>query len=191
VADAERARARTMIARLAQYVAQARAGGRELIGTEQPVQVRVGRADIRGVVDRLERDSDGRLVVVDLKTGKSGPTRAEVARHAQLGVYQVAVEEGGFARNPGAPGAPGESGTPESGGAVLAQLGRNDNAKVAIQVQDALSRDPDPFWARNLLATVAGGMAGDDFASKANCMCRMCALRRSCPLQTEGRQVGE
>jgi superfamily I DNA/RNA helicase/RecB family exonuclease len=184
VADAERARARQMVARLAQYVAQARANGRELVGVEQPVRIQVGRAEIRGVVDRLERDSEGRLVVVDLKTGKSGPSKAEVARHAQLGVYQVAVEEGGFteAREPG-------QDKPEPGGAILAQLGTKTKS-VGVQVQEALSRDPDPFWARNLLATVADGMAGDDFSAKANGMCRMCALRRSCPLQTEGRQVG-
>jgi RecB family exonuclease len=187
VADAERNRARQMVARLAQYVAQARAGGRELVGIEQQIQVSVGRAEIRGRVDRLERDADGRLVVIDLKTGKSGPSRAEVARHAQLGIYQVAVEEGGFTGEQGAR-LEGDD-KPESGGAMLAQLGTKTK-QVAVQVQEALSRDPDPFWARNLLATVADGMAGDDFAAKANGMCRMCALRRACPLQTEGRQVG-
>jgi superfamily I DNA/RNA helicase/RecB family exonuclease len=183
VADAERARARKMVARLAQYVAVARGAGRRLVATEESVRVQVGRAEIRGMVDRLEQDAEGRLVVVDLKTGKSAPARAEVQRHAQLGVYQVAVEEGGFAKLTGGPA--------ESGGAVLAQLGKNDSAKVSIQQQPALSNDEDPQWARSLLATVAEGMAGEAFEAKSNGMCRMCALRRSCPLQTEGRQVGQ
>jgi superfamily I DNA/RNA helicase/RecB family exonuclease len=181
VADAERARARKMVTRLAQYVAAAQAAGRRLVATEESVRVQVGRAEIRGMVDRLEQDADGRLVVVDLKTGKSAPAKAEVQRHAQLGVYQVAVEAGGFAKLTG--------GATESGGAVLAQLGKNDSAKVSIQQQPALSKDEDPLWARNLLTTVAEGMAGDDFQAKTNGMCRMCALRRSCPLQTEGRHV--
>jgi hypothetical protein len=98
-------------------------------------------------------------------------------------VYQVAVEEGGFSKLTGGPA--------ESGGAVLAQLGKNDSAKVSIQQQPALSNDEDPQWARSLLATVADGMAGHAFEAKSNGMCRMCALRRSCPLQTEGRQVGQ
>jgi ATP-dependent exoDNAse (exonuclease V) beta subunit len=183
VADAERKRARKMVARLAQYVAAARAGGRRLVATEETVRVKVGRAEVRGMVDRLEQDAEGRLIVVDLKTGKSAPTKAEVERHAQLGVYQVAIEEGGFAKHVG--------GQVESGGAVLAQLGKNDNAKVSIQQQPALSEDVDPRWARSLLATVAEGMAGHAFEAKSNGMCRMCALRRSCPLQTEGRQVGQ
>ena len=45
----------------------------------------------------LERDADGRAVVVDLKTGSSKPSRAELARHPQLGVYQLAVALGAFA----------------------------------------------------------------------------------------------
>jgi superfamily I DNA/RNA helicase/RecB family exonuclease len=181
VADAERARARKMVARLAQYVAAARAAGRRLVATEQPVRVQVGRAEIRGTVDRLEQDAEGRLIVVDLKTGKSAPAKAEVQRHAQLGVYQVAVEEGGFAGVTGGPA--------ESGGAVLAQLGKNDTTRLSIQQQPALSKDEDPLWARSLLASAADGMAGADFQAKTNGMCRMCALRRSCPLQTEGRHV--
>jgi superfamily I DNA/RNA helicase/RecB family exonuclease len=181
VAVVERARARKMIARLAQYVASARAAGRRLVATEESVRVQVGRAEIRGMVDRLEQDAEGRLIVVDLKTGKSAPAKAEVQRHAQLGVYQVAVEEGGFAKVTGGPA--------ESGGAVLAQLGKNDTTKVSIQQQPALSNDEDPLWARSLLATVTDGMAGHTFEAKTNGMCRMCALRRSCPLQTEGRSV--
>lgn len=186
VADAERARARKMVARLAQYVSAAKAGGRELVATEQSVRIQVGRAEIRGMVDRLERDAEGRLVVIDLKTGKSAPAKAEVQRHAQLGVYQVAVEEGGFAKAAG-----GAGGSAESGGAVLAQLGKNDSNKVSIQLQPPLSRDEDPLWARSLLEAVAEGMSGEAFAARSNGMCRMCSLRRSCPLQTEGRQVGQ
>jgi RecB family exonuclease len=173
-----------MVARLAQYVATSTAEGRTLIATEQSVRVRVGRAQVRGMVDRLEQDAEGRLVVIDLKTGKSAPAKAEVQRHAQLGVYQVAVEEGGFAEL--APAAT------QSGGAALAQLGvgKSDSARVSIQQQPPLGSDEDPAWARNLLATVADGMAGEAFPARSNAMCRMCALRRSCPLQTEGRQVG-
>jgi CRISPR/Cas system-associated exonuclease Cas4 (RecB family) len=183
VADAERRRARKMITRLAHYVAISKGEHRQLVGTEQRVRVRIGRAEIRGTVDRLERDAEGRLVIVDLKTGKSAPTKAEVARHAQLGVYQLAAEEAGFA------GA-GE-GEARSGGAVLVQLGKNDNAKLSVQQQRPLAGDEDPGWARNLLDQVADGMAGANFPAKSNSMCRMCALRRSCPLQNEGRQVGQ
>ena len=49
-------------------------------------------------VDRLEVDDQGRLVVIDLKTGKStAVTSADVAEHAQLAGYQAAVDAGAFA----------------------------------------------------------------------------------------------
>ena len=51
--------------------------------------------ELRGRVDRLEVDEDGRLVVIDLKTGKSSAVDGrDVAEHPQLGAYQAAVEAG-------------------------------------------------------------------------------------------------
>ncbi|GLY28485.1 ATP-dependent DNA helicase [Kineosporia sp. NBRC 101731] len=188
VADTERRRAEKMVAHMAQYAAQARAAGRTLVATEQTLQVEVGRALIRGKVDRLEQDAEGRLVVIDLKTGKSAPTKAEVERHAQLGVYQVAIEEGGLARAAARAGLKLPEGT-ASGGAALVQLG-SGNKSVPVQQQLPLSKDTDPQWASNLVQGAAEGMSAGQFPAKSNSMCRVCALRRACPVQNEGRQVG-
>ncbi len=178
----DRERLGTMVDKLAEYLAAAARSGNELVAVEQAVQVTVGRALVRGLVDRLERDPQGRLVVVDLKTGKSQPSGAEVARHAQLGVYQVAVAAGGFESL--APGA-GE------GGAVLVQLG-SDRKHAVVQRQAPIGADADdPGWAHRLVQEAAEGMAGARFTASGNPLCRMCAVRRSCPLQPEGRQVGE
>ncbi len=49
---------------------------------------------LNGYADRLELDEDGRVVVIDLKTGKYPPTGPQVERHSQLGLYQLAVEHG-------------------------------------------------------------------------------------------------
>jgi superfamily I DNA/RNA helicase/RecB family exonuclease len=182
VADSERARARQMVSRLAQYVARAREEGRELVATELQVAADIDRAQVRGMVDRLERDADGRLVIVDLKTGKTPPSAADVGRNAQLGVYQVTVEEGGFDRV--------ARGVRESGGAALAQLGA-PGAKLKVQPQPPLSQESEPLWARELLATVADGMAAENFPARSNSMCRVCPVRRSCPLHIEGRGVVE
>jgi RecB family exonuclease len=182
VADAERERAERMIGKLAEYVRRCAADRRTLVATEQPVTVEVGRAVVSGLVDRLEQDGDGRLVVVDLKTGRSAPRTGDLARHAQLGVYQLAVEQGGFDEV-----APDHAG---SGGAMLVQLGGRTKG-VGIQEQPALAEDDDPLWARRLVETVADGMAAARFAATVNPMCRMCSVRRSCPIQLEGRQVGQ
>lgn len=173
----------TMVTKFAQYAARARTGGRTLVAVEQDVAVKVGRALIRGKVDRLECDAGGRLVVVDLKTGTGQPSKSEMARHAQLGVYQVAVEEGGFDRVAG----PGAS----SGGATLVQLGIRKNKNVGVNEQPPVRDDPqDPAWAHRLIAEVAEGMAGTGFAASGNPLCRTCGVGRCCPLQPEGRQVG-
>jgi RecB family exonuclease len=168
-----------MIDKLADYVASARKQGRELLGTEVEARARVGRADVRGVVDRLERDRQGRLVVVDLKTGRTPPRAADLPRNPQLGTYQVIAEEGGFEGVPAS----------ESGGASLVQLG-TPTKRVGVMPQQPLSADADPQWAHAMVEQVAEGMAGEQFPATSNGMCRFCPVRRSCPLQSEGRQVG-
>ena len=71
------------------------------VGTEIDVDGVVGQGDgtlpgvrVRGRLDRLERDGAGRLVVVDIKTGKSPVSKDDAQRHAQLAMYQLAVAEG-------------------------------------------------------------------------------------------------
>ena len=154
--------------------------GRELVGTELAVQVPVGeRAVLAGRVDRLERDAQGRAVVVDLKTGTSKPSKAELARHPQLGVYQLAVALGAFAD---------QHDLREPGGAALLQL--KTGKKADEQLQRALGDDDDPGWAGELVARVVQGMSGSDFPATVNEHCaRTCAVRASCPAFPEGESV--
>ena len=127
------------------------ANPRELLATEQSLRVRVGRVEITGRVDRLERDGQGRGVIVDLKTGGTAPREEELDRHPQLGVYQLAVLLGAFER----------LGVTDPGGAELVQVGKAGlTARAKVQHQRALAEDPDPDWAGELVAAVATGMAG-------------------------------
>lgn len=87
-------RAERMLQRYVAYVAEATGEGRELVGVELDLTAEHERARITGRVDRLERDASGDLLVIDLKTGKSRPTKQEMERHPQLGVYQVGVASG-------------------------------------------------------------------------------------------------
>src|SRR5262249_29831895 len=66
----ERERALTMLAKLIEWQRGSRAT-LSLIDVERDLDVVVGEARLRGRVDRLEHDSAGRSVVVDLKTGRS------------------------------------------------------------------------------------------------------------------------
>ena len=173
----QRERASEMVRKLAVWM---RTNPRAFVAAELAFTVEVGRAVMKGQVDRLERDADGRLVVVDLKTGKGQPKRDELPTNAQLGAYQLAVEEGAFAKLPG--------GGRIAGGAELVQLGTT-TVKAAINEQKALSESDDPGWALHMVEQSAEGMAGQIFAAITNDMCRSCPVRTSCPVHDEGRQV--
>jgi superfamily I DNA/RNA helicase/RecB family exonuclease len=161
---------------LGRFLAWHAAEGRELIAAEVEVDVTVDRVLIRGKVDRLERDGEGRLVVVDLKTGKTPAKNTE--EHGQLAAYQVAVAAGAF----------GEHGT-VPGGAALLQVGTGTKAKE--QHQEPLPADVPlaQTWAGELLAEVGEGMGAASFEVRTGSHCQRCPARRSCPLQEPGRQV--
>jgi superfamily I DNA/RNA helicase/RecB family exonuclease len=168
------------LAQLRKFLRWQAASGRRLVGTELTVQVPVGeRAVLAGRVDRLEVDEQGRAVVVDLKTGTSKPRKAELARHPQLGVYQLAVALGAFAD---------EHGLSEPGGASLLQLKKGKEADE--QAQAPLAEDDDPGWAHELVTRVVEGMSGAQFPATVNEHCaRSCAVRASCPAWPEGQGV--
>jgi superfamily I DNA/RNA helicase/RecB family exonuclease len=155
------------------------ANPRELLATEQALKVQVGRVEITGRVDRLERDGQGRGVIVDLKTGASSPHDEDLDRHPQLGVYQLAVLLGAFER----------LGVIEPGGAELVQVGKAGlTAKAKVQRQRALPDDQDPGWALTLVDAVAEGMAGPVYRARVNPGCRTCPVASCCPVSPEGGQ---
>jgi superfamily I DNA/RNA helicase/RecB family exonuclease len=156
------------------------ANPRKLVAVELPLRVRVGQVEITGRVDRLEADDAGRAVVVDLKTGATAPGEEDLGRHPQLGVYQLAVLLGAFEH----------FGLTEPGGAELVQLGKAGlAARARVQRQGALAEDPEPGWARDLVETVAAGMAGPVFAARVNPGCRTCPVASCCPVSPAGEQV--
>ena len=171
-ANRERNRADGMLERLAQWLRESRPE-LSLIGKEQRFAATVDDVQLSGMVDRLERDGANRLVVVDLKTGRSKPKQEEVDAHPQLGAYQLAIEHGGF-----------EDGD-SSGGARLVQLAGTGPVE---QQQAPLSAADDAAWALDLVRRVTALMRGRDFPATENRFCRSCAARKLCPAQ-QGRQL--
>ena len=165
-----------MASRLARYFEESETSGWERVGVEIDLQVQIGRALLRGRVDRLERDGKGALRVVDLKTGSSKPSKAELVHNAQLGAYQAAIEQGAFA----------DLGT-VSAGAALLQVGKAAGVKTTLQEQQPLSAADNPGWAQTLVRDTAEGMAGSDFLATIGPACTFCSVRSSCPVQPEGR----
>ncbi|MFG2037352.1 ATP-dependent helicase [Dactylosporangium sp. NPDC048998] len=177
LAGRERDRAETMLDKLIGWLA---GNPRRLVAIEQDFLVELADpqapVEIKGRVDRLELDEQGRLVVVDLKTGKSIPANANLAEHPQLAAYQAAIELGAFE----------ESSVP--GGASLVQLGGETSA-AREQVQPPLGDADDPNWAQALVRRTASTMAASTFSAVVNNKCRVCPVKTSCPVSGKGRQV--
>lgn len=178
VSDRKRGEAHQMVARLARYFDEAAAQGWVRLGAEVDMRLALGRAQLSGRVDRLERNAEGALRVIDYKTGTNKPSKAELPRHPQLGSYQVAVVGGGF----------GEHGS-ESAGAALLQVGKAANVGTTLQDQPPLDSDPEPQWAEELVRETAEGMARSTFTATVGDWCKMCAVRASCPVQPEGKVI--
>ncbi|MEU3731901.1 ATP-dependent DNA helicase [Streptomyces sp. NPDC033538] len=188
----EKANARVALERFLKWHVMDRAG-RTPVASEHDFDVTLGAGDyevrIRGQMDRVETDGDGRAYVVDFKTGKQAPTSAEVARHPQLAVYQLAVREGAVDDAFG-------GARPEPGGAELVQLRqgapKRDGGETLpkVQAQDSLE-GPAGEWVGDLLATAAGKVLDERFTPTAGQHCTHCAFRASCSARPEGRHVVE
>ncbi|KWT58786.1 DNA helicase UvrD [Streptomyces albus subsp. albus] len=164
--------------------------GRETVAAEHGFDVTLEAGEyavrIRGSMDRVERDAEGRAYVVDFKTGKQKPTGPEVARHPQLAVYQLAVREG-------AVDAAFEGRRPEPGGAELVHLRlgapqkEGGDALPAVQAQGPV----DGEWVGELLATAAGRVLEERFTPTTGRHCTHCTFRNSCSALPEGQHVVE
>ena len=150
---------------------------RELIFVEKNFALQVGRAELSGSVDRLERDPiSGQYFIVDIKTG-APISKAETEEHKQLKAYQLGVVQGGFEELPmGA----------ESAGAGLLFLKKDTKKNETI---DQLPVDADAFSQE--IEETAESMAASTFSAVINKRCSTCAVRSMCPLQSEGRSVIE
>ncbi|MFB9907410.1 ATP-dependent helicase [Allokutzneria oryzae] len=137
---------------------------------------------VRGRVDRLDVDKDGRAVVVDVKTGRTPVSRAEAEEHPQLAVYQLAVALGAFSKL-------GLSNEP--GGARLLFVSKEDKKTGAAErVQPPLDEQAIKAWT-DVVHAAAASCVGPEYAATENADCSRCPARTCCPIQPSGRQVTE
>ncbi|MCA2206395.1 ATP-dependent helicase [Nocardia rosealba] len=136
---------------------------------------------IRGRVDRLERDAQGRFVIVDVKTGKTPISAKTVADHAQLATYQVAAAHGALDEEDTEPGEPG--------GARLVYVAKPHNKTGATErAQDPLDAEGLEQW-RTTIHDAAAATRGPGYLAVRNDGCRHCPVGGSCPVRDTGRQV--
>jgi RecB family exonuclease len=210
LSSVERAEAEAALDRFATW--QAARPEMELLGTEVRFRVLVDlgsdRVQLTGSADRVERDPQGRIRIVDFKTSRSAPQSADVAVQDQMGVYQLAVLAGAFDElaGPGARPAGAElvylrlPDTPSGAGGLLPksfhQASLDDVPYPTDDPDDGPDRsdlpadlDLQPTWVHRRLAVAAHLVRRERFVARVGPGCRYCPFAASCPAQPAGRQV--
>ncbi len=210
LSSVERAEAEAALDRFATW--QAARPGMELLGTEVRFRVLVDlgsdRVLLTGSADRVERDPQGRIRIVDFKTSRSAPQSADVAVQDQMGVYQLAVLAGAFDElaGPGARPAGAElvylrlPDAPAGAGGLLPKSFHQASLDDVPFPTDDPDDGPDlsdlpadldlqPTWVHRRLAVAAHLVRRERFVARVGPGCRYCPFAASCPARAAGRQV--
>jgi putative RecB family exonuclease len=134
-----------------------------VLGTELMLSVRIGSLHLRGIIDRLELDDDGALVVTDYKTGRAPSVAYEQAKLVGVHFYAFLCE---------------------------AVLGRRPDRVQLLHLREPLviTTVPSDQSIRGLRQQTAAvwsaverACAAEDFRPKPGPLCSWCAYRDYCP----------
>lgn len=147
----EQHRAFKMVGALSSYLQEFADSGADVIAVECEFTVPIGHARLHGFVDRVEKDRDGNIVIVDLKTG-AVPSGTNADDHAQLRCYQFALVNDGIDDV--------ESGS-RSGGARLLYL-RGKEKTASAQAVDQTQSAEQPYTYKVLNQSPLNHEPGDN-----------------------------
>lgn len=133
------------------------------IGLELLMTIEVGSLRLRGIIDRLELDDDGELVVTDYKTGSVPLERFEQSRLGGVHVYSLLCEQL-LGRRPAR--------------VQLLYLSKPEAiiARPSVQSTRATEKRALALW-----AAVERACERDDFRPNPGRTCDWCAFRPYCP----------
>ena len=133
------------------------------IGIELLLDAEVGGTRLRGIIDRLELDDDGELVVTDYKTGRAPNQRYEQGRLGGVHVYSLLCERN-FGRRP----------------AKVRLLYLGDPLEISTTPTDqstrAVERKVGAIW-----TAIERACDRDDFRPRPSKLCAWCAFQAVCP----------
>jgi RecB family exonuclease len=162
--DVELGRARKLADAIAQYLTDFEASGARLLRSEGGFMIELDedganpvRVTVAGKIDRIEEQSDGSIVIVDLKTGKSNVAVKDIPDHGQLTCYQLAIHVGPVE------GVPAGA---ESGGAKL--IFAADSTARRLYTERVQAAGDAEFFAAAVerIRQAARGMAGKTFLGR-------------------------
>lgn len=134
-----------------------------VIATELRLAVPLGSLRLSGVIDRLELDDAGELVVTDYKTGRAPSESFEQSRLAGVHFYSLLCERA-FGRRP----------------ARVRLLHLREPMVISAAPSDQSARGVEQ-QATAIWAAIERACAESDFRPKPGFLCPTCAFRAYCP----------
>jgi DNA helicase II / ATP-dependent DNA helicase PcrA len=151
------------MAQLKEFFLSAQENHPQVLHTEEYFKIRIGETALVGRIDRMDRAGDGRVVIVDYKTGKP-KSQEDADQSLQLSLYALAARE--------------------RWGYIPERLAFHnlDGNSVITTARSAMDLEE----ARNEVAKIAAKIAEGKFEPKIGYHCNSCAYRGICP-KTEKR----
>jgi putative RecB family exonuclease len=123
----------------------------------------LGDLTIRGILDRIDEDQDGRLIITDYKTGKAPPERYALGAFFALKIYALLIRNR-MGRTPR------ELRLLYLGNAVMYRIPVDDGQL------DAMERQLNALW-----AAINRAIADERFPPRPSRLCDWCAFQTMCP----------
>src|SRR5262249_28546029 len=133
------------------------------IGLEIKLEADLGGVTLRGIIDRLELDADGELVITDYKTGSSPSERWEEQSLAGVHLYALLCERN-FGRLP----------------AKVQLLYLSKPEAIIARPSDGSIRSV-VSKTRAVMQAVERACDRDDFRPRPSVLCEFCSFREFCP----------
>lgn len=133
------------------------------IGLELRLEAQVGALTLRGIIDRLELDAEGELIVTDYKTGRAPGLKYEQSRLAGVHFYSFLCEEV-LGRRPAAIRL------------MYLRTGETITATPSAQSVKFITTRTTAVWKAVEKACQAG-----DFRPRPSALCGSCAFQPWCP----------
>jgi putative RecB family exonuclease len=147
------------------------------VGLELMLEANVGSLLVRGIIDRLEEDEQGQLVVTDYKTGRAPSVQQEQSRLGGVHFYAFLCERV-LGRTPAK--------------VQLVYLGAQPQVITTTPSEQSIrgmEKKVGAIW-----TAVERACERDDFRPKQSALCNWCAFKQYCPAfggdPDEGRAVG-
>lgn len=136
----------------------------EPVGIELMLSAQIGGLLLRGIIDRLDLDANGDLIVTDYKTGRAPSEKQELSRLGGVHFYAYLCEQV-FGKRPAK--------------VQLMYLGASPQIIVATptaQSTSGLERRVQAIW-----TAVERACENDDFRPKPSNLCNWCSYKEYCP----------